>query len=147
MISTLHTLYASPEGSPRHDQMTAKAIREHEEKWGKYNDAPPGWREITEADFVKGMFFTHDPQKIEFRQLMNAEIRSEDGAPLIDARLYFFHDGTGVALMSDFWAGKLRYFAFGCDHKWREVYGDEARKLGHGPLYSTIMPTSATSAG
>ena len=62
---------------------------------------------------------------------------SVSGAPITllrDARLYFFHDGTGVAMMDDYWAGKIHYFAFGCDHKYRQVYGEEATKLGLRPI-------------
>lgn len=135
-IYTLRNLLPYPEGHALHNPTITQAVREHDEKWGGYNDTPPGWREITEADFVKSTFFTHEPGKIEFRQLMKAGLTDEQGAPLICARLYYFHDGTGVALMNDYWAGKLRYFAFGCDHKWHKVYGDEAKKLGFGTLYS-----------
>jgi len=137
MYNMFHSPYAYPEGHPDHDPEVTKALREHEKTWGGFNDTPPGWREITEEEFVRSNFFSYDPEKVEHRQLMHAGITDEKGtAPLHGARLYFFWDGTGVALMDDFWAGKIRFFAFGCKHKWREVYGDEVKKLGFGRLYS-----------
>ena len=134
--SELHTPYAYQPNHPDHDPAVNEEIRKHERTWGGYNDLPPGWREITEAEFVKGPFFSYLPTRVEFRQLVGSDIRCERGSPLVDARLFFFSDGTGVALMDDHWAGKVRYFAFGCNHKWREVYGEEAKKLGIGRLYS-----------
>lgn len=130
MISVFRTLYSSPPESPNHDPEVAAKLQEHEERFGSYNDLPPNWREITEAEFVKGKFFSQSPEKTEFRQLTKADIKSEKDTPLVNAHLYFFHDGTGVALMDDHWAGKLRYFAFGCDHKYREVHGKELQELG-----------------
>ena len=128
--STMQRAYTYQEGHPHHDPEVTAAVKEHQAKFGGYNDLPPNWREITEAAFVTGHFFSHDPEKVEFRQLMGTDIKSEKGSPLVNARLYFFHDGTGVALMDDHWAGKPRYFAFGCDHKYREVHGKELQKLG-----------------
>ena len=128
--STLHTAYPYPPTSPHHDPAENAVIEEHRQKFGGYNDTPPGWREISEKEFVKGKFFTHSPEKVEVRQLRDAGVKAESGSPLINARLYFFHDGTGVAMMDDHWAGKIRFFAFGCDHKYQEVYGQTARDLG-----------------
>jgi hypothetical protein len=119
---------------PDYDPVANDEIERHEKTFGRYNDAPPGWREISEKEFVQGQFFLNPLTKHEFRQILHAGVNSEKGHALVNARLYFFHDGTGVALMNDCWAGKLRYFAFGCDHTYREVYGEEARKLGLRPL-------------
>jgi len=96
----------------------------------EFNKTPEQWREISETEFVKGKFFMYEPSKIEFRQLTGCGVKAESGSPLINARLYHFHDGTGVAMMDDHWAGKIRFFAFGCDHKYQEVYGQTARDLG-----------------
>ena len=128
--STTQRAYTYQEGHPHHDPEVNAAVKEHEAKFGGYNDVPPGWREITEAEFVKGPFFSQCVEKTEFRQLVHAEIKGERGWWLINAHLYFFHDGTGVALMDDNLAGKLRFFAFGCDHKYREVHGNELQELG-----------------
>jgi hypothetical protein len=128
--STLRIAYPYPSGSPHHDPEENAAIEKHKEKFGEHNDVPPGWREIPEEEFVRSYFFRYSPEKVEHRQLVNANIKCEKGRPLVDARLYFFHDGTGVAMMQDFWAGKLRYFAFGCAHKYQEVHGETARNLG-----------------
>ena len=131
--SILVTPHALNEGHPHHDPKVNAALKEHEDKFGSYNDTPPGWREITEKDFAQSQFFQYNPEKTEFRQIYKAEVKSEAGGPLLNARLYFFHDGTGVAMMNDYWAGKLRYFAFGCKHEYRKVDGEEARKLGLHP--------------
>lgn len=130
---TLHMPYAYREGHPNHDPKVNAELEQHEKDFGGYNDNPPGWRQITEKEFVQGHFFRSSPAKVEFRQLRDPGVKSERGTALRDARLFFFHDGTGVAMMEDFWAGKIHYFAFGCDHKYREVYGEEAANLGLRP--------------
>lgn len=130
--STLHSPYPYPEGHPHHDPKVNAELKEHEKTFGGYNDTPPGWREISEKEFVQGQFFRSSPEKTEFRQLMRGNVTSERGTSLLNARLYFFHDGTGVAMMDDHWAGKIRFFAFGCDHKYQEVHGQTARDLGFG---------------
>lgn len=96
----------------------------------EFNKTPEHWREISEKEFVKGKFFQYNPSKIEFRQLRDCGVKAESGSPLVNARLYHFWDGTGVAMMDDHWAGKIRFFAFGCDHKYQEVSGQTARDLG-----------------
>jgi hypothetical protein len=91
--------------------MEAKKEREHEKLYGGFNDFPPNWKEITEKEFAQGMFFSYTPTLTEHRQMGRMEVGSE---PMLTATLYFFHDGSGVALASDFWAGKVRYFSFTC---------------------------------
>lgn len=86
----------------------------HAEKYGEFNDAPPGWHEISEKKFSQSMFFIYSPEKIEYRQIQTKD-------KMISAHLFFFHDGTGVAMESDSWKGKIYYYAFGCDHEYSET--------------------------
>lgn len=101
-----------------------------------FNKTPDNWREISEEEFVKGNFFLYAPQRTEFRQLTKAGVKAESGGSLINAQLYFFHDETGVAMMDDHWAGKIRFFAFGCAHEWKEIPHVEARNHGLRPVDS-----------
>lgn len=105
----------------------------HEEKWGNSNKVPPGWKEITEEEFVKGKFFIYTPAYREYRQLhpkQKAGVKSEEtGDCLFEAWLYFYRDGQGIAMMPDIDAGKVRYFKFGCDHSMEEIESDSRRHL------------------
>lgn len=80
-----------------------------------YNDAPKGWRQITEAEFARSIFFSHDPQKTETRQILRVE--GKQASAMIPARLYWFWDKTGIAIVNDFWKRSVTYYAFGCDHE------------------------------
>lgn len=82
---------------------------------GHYNKAPAGWREITEGEFAQSSFFTYGFTGIEHRQILNWP---EPKAPMLSAQMYHMHDGTGFAMVNDYWGKKLRYFAFGCVHEW-----------------------------
>jgi hypothetical protein len=84
-----------------------------------YNDPPINLREITEKDFAQSQFHSHSPSLIEYRQM----ILKEDLSPgkltngrMISAFLYWFGDDTGIAIASEHHKGKVRYFAFGCNH-------------------------------
>ena len=87
----------------------------------EYNKVPDGWREITEKEFAQGPFFGECAEFYEFRQFHPSPIKSEAKGALVDARLWFYHGGHGIGMMHDFWAGKVRYFAFGCDHNWINI--------------------------
>lgn len=84
-----------------------------------YNDPPVNFREITEQQFAQsgfdGQSFTH----VEFRQMILMEDLSPGklkNGKMIQARLFWYSDETGVAISTDYWKGKVRYFAFGCNH-------------------------------
>lgn len=84
-----------------------------------YNDPPVNLKEITEADFAKSQFHSYTFSHVEFRQM----ILNEDLSPgrltrgkMIQAKLFWFPDDTGVAISADYWKGKIRYFSFGCNH-------------------------------
>lgn len=76
-----------------------------------YHQAYPGWEEITEERFVRGGFFTHRLYALQFKQVT---IPSSNGQ--LAARAFILSDGTGYALVQDYWKGKLRYYMFGCQH-------------------------------
>ena len=111
----------------------------HAEKWGRYNDVPPNWREVTEAAIASdqriGMYA---PLGTEHRQM-----RIDTGC-YRDVRLWFLPDGTGYATLAEVVtppvspstpAGvatatldRLRWFRFGCDHSMKELGYDECQK-------------------
>lgn len=107
----------------------AYTLTHTETDYDQYNTAPANFREITEQEFSQGLFFHYAPERIEYRQLMN--VPGEKYA--LSVWLYTFHDGTGHGFANDYWAGKVRYFAFGCDHTYRELTpaAAEAKGVGH----------------
>ena len=87
--------------------------------------APPNLKEITEGDFAQSLFFTYDPISIEYRtippdDLIKANVKppTNGGRPCVmTMRLYWFHDKTGVGLVSEYWEKRVRYFSFAeCEH-------------------------------
>lgn len=104
-----------------HD-LSADELNLHRLAYGGWNDFPPAWRELTEEQFAKSMFFTYTPVMHEFRQMLD---RSKPQQPAMSATLYHMHDGTGFSIVNDFWAGKVRFYTFGCDHE----YGDASEEL------------------
>lgn len=89
------------------------------------NEVPTNWREVSEKEFAQSNAFTYAPQKREYRQIL------PEGEPhIIGVWLNFMHDGTGWAMASDYWAGKVRFFKFGCEHRYRELGSAECRERG-----------------
>jgi hypothetical protein len=100
-------------------KLFSKVLHEH----GNY--APKGWREITEKEFSQSLFFTYTPVAIEYRQLTcDYDGNKLNEKYMLAVKMFMMHDGTGVAISADYWEGKLRFFAFGCQHEYRE-YGRE----------------------
>ena len=80
-----------------------------ENTFGGYNDFPPNWKKITEAEFVQSNFFVYEPRVRDHRQMY------PDDRFLLkftEATLYFFHDGSGVAISPDHKKNKVNYFSF-----------------------------------
>lgn len=103
---------------------------------GGYNDFPPGWVEIGEKDVLIGrMFFLYSPEVIEHRQMFAKDERGIGRGACLTARLYHFHDGTGIAMSEDYDKNVIRWFRFGCVHEWRSVTPQECSKRGiyHAP--------------
>lgn len=84
-----------------------------------YNDPPVNFKEISEEEFAKSQFHNYTFTHVEFRQM----ILNEDLSPgrltrgkMVQAKLFWFSDDTGIAISADYWKGKIRYFSFGCNH-------------------------------
>lgn len=105
---------------------TVPGTDEHKAKWGGFNDFPPNWRELTEEEFAESHFFVYEFKTREYRQ-MHDPGRTK---PATRATLYFMHDGTGYALVSDRSKRKLHYFKFGCAHTYRGLGFEECRARG-----------------
>jgi hypothetical protein len=85
-----------------------------------YNDPPINLKEITEADFAKSQFHSYTFTHVEFRQMILKDDLSSGkltNGKMVQAKLFWFSDDTGVAISADSWKGTVRYFAFGCNHK------------------------------
>lgn len=94
--------------------------KKHENVYGGYNDFPPGWRSITPEEFSQHPFWTYGFVATEHRQMW-PDGRCRPGVKMTAARLFFMYDGTGVAMEQDYWGKTVRYYAFGCDHKYEEL--------------------------
>lgn len=96
---------------------------QHEKDYGKYNDFPRNWREISDADMAKSLFFTYSPQLVEHRQMIypwGVDRKDHDRRQgMTSAQLFFMHDGSGFGLVNDFWGGTIQWFEFDgpCDHE------------------------------
>lgn len=129
--------------------------QEHEAKHGRFNDKPLGWREVDEAYIAtKSLFRMYAPLMREYRQIINkndcdciasgneakpkqhgADAHAKNCAvyrndPALHVTLYFFHDGTGVGMSFDYWAKKIRWFVFGCEHRYAEVSRPAGNRSG-----------------
>lgn len=84
-----------------------------------FNDLPFAWKEITEAEFCQSGFQSNGWDKIEYRQMYNKTLdgKRDIRGRMLEARLFWFPDATGVAISTDYWGGKIRYFKFGCRHE------------------------------
>ena len=97
-----------------------------EKEYGGYNYAPPNWKEIKEEEFTTSHFFTYTPKFSEYRQIIFGDISKGE---MMSVQMFYFHDGTGVALYPDWREGKVRYFKFAkCDHDSVELTQDECKK-------------------
>lgn len=95
--------------------------KEHIEKWGGYNDAPPGWKKISLKTLVQDThFLRHTPDLIEHRQITSSKT-------YIEVQLHYFWDGTGVGISTDYWKGTVQYYRFGCVHDYHELSQEECR--------------------
>lgn len=113
----------------RPKEMSPEEIKEHEEKYGGYNDAPPNFKEITEAEFAQSMFFTYAPNATEHRQIL---IDPDDSRKeCLGITLYYFFDGNGFGIAHDYWGKKVRYFRFkACEHEYKSLSPKEAHAKG-----------------
>jgi len=102
--------------------------KDHEEKWGSYNDFPPGWTKITIKELVQDTrFSSYAPLFIEHRQMLPT---SGKNRTMVDAWLYFYDDGTGIGIVCNYWGEKISYFRFGCKHTYQGISSEECQKRG-----------------
>lgn len=101
-------------------------------KLGGFNDFPPGWREITQKEFVNSDFFIFGFLYKELRQMLPDQgLYYPEGLPRpVSATLYHFQGGGGVAMVPDHSKGTVSYFAFGCKHSYQTLTQEVARERG-----------------
>lgn len=101
-------------------------------------EMPKDWRPITVEELALTRFNTESPEFMEKRQFIWDKDTPPYGKKRIDATLYWYGDKTGIAFHKE-WVynptqkqGKweLFYFAFGCDHKFKELSQEESRSRG-----------------
>jgi hypothetical protein len=101
-------------------------------------EMPKGWRSISVEELALTRFNTDCPIFIEQRQFNWDKDTPPYGKKRIHATLYWYHDKTGVAFHKEWvfnptkregqW--QLSYFAFGCNHKFKELSPAESRARG-----------------
>ena len=101
------------------------------------NTAPEGFREVTEHEFSKVFGHNAIKGKQEYKQLL-ADSDGNKFPQMLPVYLFEFYDGTGVGIesvSSYSWQNKkqeysIRYYAFGCDHKYTELSQATCRERG-----------------
>jgi hypothetical protein len=83
-----------------------------------YNDLPFNWKPMTEDEFAKSGFVNGNWSRVEFRQMYPKTFdgKRDVGSRMIEARLFWLNDDTGIAIVSDYWKGKVNFYKFGCHH-------------------------------
>lgn len=91
------------------------------------NQPPKGWESITEQEMTENIFMMYAPDFIEYRQITI-------GAESFPVWLYYYFDGTGIGIRTDYWNKKMKFWRFGCRHIYRELTQKECarRKIFHG---------------
>lgn len=121
----------------QHAELTKEQLLEHEQKWGRFNDPPTGFKEITAEEFAQSGFFTWCKTKTEYRQVDPTRIDHSKMLSPVDAMLaiqmFYMNHGEHYAISNDYWGKKVRYFTFAdCYHEWKEISPAEAG----GPAYN-----------
>lgn len=93
---------------------------------GSYNDPPPNFREVTAEEISQSDFFTYSPTFYFYRQI-NPDRLLWDEKYFLSVRFFGMSDGTGYGIAHDYWEKKIRWFRYGCEHKYREMSQAEAR--------------------
>lgn len=99
----------------------------------KYNEQPKGWKEISDADFVR-LFFMYIFKDSETRQMR----RDADGKPIPyegTTRLwevkYGGWEGLGVGIRYDYATKRIKYFRYGEDELWRQRNNEFAAQFAN----------------
>ena len=114
-------------------ELTAEERAAHEQKWGRFNNPPPGFKEITAEQFSQSGFFTWCKVGMEFRQIDPAQIDQKamlsPVKTFLSVTMFYMNHGENFAMAHDYWAKQVRYFTFAdCYHDWKEISAKEAGK-------------------
>jgi hypothetical protein len=128
--------------------MTKEQTAEHEKKWGRFNDPPTGFKEITAEQFAQSGFFTWCNTAKEFRQVDPERIdKTKMLTPvktMLAIQMFYMNHGEHYAIANDYWAKMIRYFTFAdCYHDWKEISAKEAGK----PAYNCYHYCKCTKCG
>jgi hypothetical protein len=96
------------------------------DKYFGVDGPPPNLREVDEAEIAqRSPFLTYTPNATDFRQFV---VPAANGAPEhVSMTLFLYYDQTGVGLVRDYWAKRIRWFRCGCAH----TYIEESRPAGN----------------
>lgn len=102
--------------------------------YGSFNESPSNWREIEEKELVQNtLWLTYTPVAVDYKQVIAplgeyaqwCKEGKTSKVPSLAVSLFIYHDGSGIGIHRDYWAGKMRYFRFDfCHH---EMVTDEKR--------------------
>jgi hypothetical protein len=97
---------------------------ETEELFGRFNDFPPGWKEITPEEFAHSSVARNVPARIEYRQMIarSAINPMSHNGPMTEAVLNHMGKGSGYAIVTDYWKKTVQYFTFDCFPKLKEIF-------------------------
>jgi len=101
-----------------------------------FNATPKGWREVTSEEYAGSIAFSHEPQRVEYRQMTRSEGVQLD--TVLMGNLEWYYNGTGTCICSvqepnpkGFgFRPRLRFFLFGCDHEYRGMTQEEQKEHG-----------------
>jgi hypothetical protein len=129
-------------------ELNAGELRKHEAKWGKFNDPPTGFKEITPEQFAQSGFFTWCKVNMEFRQIDSARIKPDvllfPAKYMLAVTMFYMNHGEHFAIGNDYWEKRVRYFTFAeCYHDWKEISPKEAG----GPAYNCYHYYKCTKCG
>jgi hypothetical protein len=108
-----------------------ESIKIHEKNYGSFNDPPPNFIEIKEEEFSKSKFFSETIMHIEYRQITRFKTDDVDLKNVLSSgvKLFYFYDGTGIAIGSNYQKKKVYFFKFAkCFHKYEEMSQEWCRK-------------------
>jgi hypothetical protein len=83
-----------------------------------FNKKPINWREISEAEFARTTEYVYDAY--EFKQVPIIVPMNKEGTKMQEVfcsvHLYYLGN-AGWATFKNYWAEKVQYFFFGCEHQ------------------------------
>lgn len=96
------------------------------------NYAPKGFKKISILEAVRyTRWGSYSPCAIEYRQLLK-DYEGNKLPNMIPANLYYFWDGTGIAIQKSYWDENepIKIYRFGCAHSYKELSVGQARVEG-----------------